>query len=116
VDRKHLLQLAIIFQLFIGALCADTTLTHQHDPITQMQIVGSMRHEHSGFLTANAFDDLRKDLLADVHIQCRNRIIHQHDLCSGVDGSGEAYPCFLSTGEINALCTDLRHITSRQNF
>jgi len=111
----HLYQQTIPLR-FTRSISAHYLIYHQATDSINLSHSYSLRHEHSGFLTANAFEDLRKDLLADVHIQCRNRIIHQHDLCSGVDGSGEAYPCFLSTGEIYALCTDLRHITSRQNF
>ena len=71
-----------------------------------------MRDKDTSFGDEKALEDLLKDFLAHIRIQCTYWIVHQNNVTVLIDGAGQAQSCFLTTGKGHASLTDFRSITS----
>ena len=56
-----------------------------------------MRDKDSSFGDKKTLEDLLKDFLAHVRVQCTYRIVHQNNITVLIDGTGQAQACFLTT-------------------
>ena len=103
----------VVLELSVGTTCLDLALLDHEYTVRQVKEIDRVSDQHSSLALEDALEDFFEDELSNVGVKGRDWVIHQDDVFVGVDGAGEADPCFLTPREVDSFLTDLCGVACR---
>jgi hypothetical protein len=88
------------------ALADDPSLFHQNDMVSPFKEVDSMSDKDASAVFQATEVHVLDDLVADVSVKCRDRIIHEVDVLVLVECTAKTQSGLLATGKVDASFTD----------
>ena len=104
-----------VLQFIVSSYMLDSSFLHNHNPVSPVDEVHSVSHQHSCLVSEFAQQHLLKDLLLDVRVKCWDWVVHQHDVSVGVDCSRQTDSGFLASTKVDALLADLGEVAAWQH-
>jgi hypothetical protein len=89
------------------ALANDLSLVHQNDVVSPLKEVDSVGDKNTCAVFQATKVYVFDDLVADVSVECRNRIIHQIYVLVLVERTAKTQSGFLATRKVDASFTNL---------
>ena len=84
IDFEYFLKNWIGLKLLVSAKSLNLTVLHHTDSISQMEEVNGMSNQDPSVLSQSPCEDLLEDLLSNIGIKSRDRIVHENDVRFGI--------------------------------
>ena len=92
------------------AQLAYATIFEHDQPVELWQKVQLVRHQYDGLASQQRHDGIRKDVAADIGIHGTQRIIHENDVGSAVDGARDRDALLLTAAQVDTALANLSTI------
>mmetsp|Transcript_18288 Transcript_18288/g.60090 ORF Transcript_18288/g.60090 Transcript_18288/m.60090 type:complete len:457 (-) Transcript_18288:896-2266(-) len=102
----HLLQLP---------LRNDLSSIHDHDPVSEREVLDLMRHEQTRLLLQLPEDTLVHELPCHVRVDSRERVVEEVDVSVAVDRASKLDPRLLPARQVDPSLSDLSLLPGRQD-
>ena len=106
----------IILQLSVGALGLNSTVLHYDYVVRHLHDLDGMGCQDARLVLHQSEKDLLADIFADLYIQGGDRVVHDKDVWSLVDRSGQGEPGFLPAGQVDTFLANLCHVSCRHDL